>query len=184
MPEQRWKFKAEQLRIIAEAAAGVPANQVRYIVERGGRLHITERAVAGEIVLLELTGADPQTTPGAPQPEFELELRIKATAVTPAPLPKQLRTGYDAFFWSRAGIRKFVLPYYLPLYGPEKIHELEETLQDSKYLGVLHGDYSPLSLAAYDGTLTSPFYTLEDEGVPLTKAAELSVRPLDDLLSP
>lgn len=45
---------------------------------------------------------------------------------------------YDAFFWSEAALRKFALPYYANLVGPEYATELRAAFRDPEVLLMAH----------------------------------------------
>jgi hypothetical protein len=53
--------------------------------------------------------------------------------------PVQVIKGeYDAFFWSEAALRKFVLPYYANLIGPEYATEIRAAFRDPEVLLMAH----------------------------------------------
>lgn len=45
---------------------------------------------------------------------------------------------YDAFFWSESALRKFVLPYYANLVGPEYATEIRAAFRDPEVLLMAH----------------------------------------------
>lgn len=45
---------------------------------------------------------------------------------------------YDAFFWSEAALRKFALPYYANLVGPEYASRIRDAFRDPEVLMMAH----------------------------------------------
>ena len=160
-------FTPEELRQVAEAAAGVSKRTQLFVSKNSHGVRFTEERTQDTAFVV--TGTDATPSPQAAPFEVELktgpELRSASSPASPpstrndgpTPLRKLRSEGFDAFFWSQAAITKFVLPYYLPIHGVERVLKLQRDMQEAGVIGVLHERYSQSDLARADGSIAHPF---------------------------
>jgi hypothetical protein len=123
------QFTAQMLRIIAEAADGL-RNEVVWFVVNTENLKIVaaeSSRVKAERKKTEL-GADTHEILGPCQTKdkrtgrrkIEVLMRKKDSTED----PKHPDSDLDGLFWSEAAVEKFVLPYYISIYGIEGVEAL------------------------------------------------------------
>ncbi len=141
MPDQSASISAivdsRVLRRLAEAAAGIPAGESRFVRIVNGEPILVKDDSAGDAIFQ--TESHVSSAPN--KAPFVVELGTGL--VNGQPSKREVLDGCDAFFWSSAAIEKFVLPYYVPILGAIKAKELlDEYQSDGRMLGIAHGEYS------------------------------------------
>lgn len=147
------ELDAYALRRLAEAAAGLNGRLGYLRIVRGndgapGRLVVEAGpAPAGDPdVVLQV----PQTAPGAQVPgQFDVWLQRRGAQDTEAggdgaDAPagegwEQLTKRFDAFWWSRSSVEKFMVPYYVRLFEPHEYAGVVDTFTRAFDQGLIIG---------------------------------------------
>lgn len=139
-------ISALRLRAIAEAAAGLAAGQVGHLVcASDGELRFRapdDPAADGDVLVAELSGHDDMAWQWPTSFDVVLDTAPEDAPGPGRGSPGSVRREYDACFWAPSAVRKFVLPYYLPLLGPARVTAMARRLATGRYAAVLHGIYS------------------------------------------
>ena len=182
---------SRQLRQLAEAAAGLATNaRGTLVVDSGGTARLRPGDLEpGDTPLFGVTGLREDNAGAAvAKPPFAVQLLTglhndQDDACDGAPHKKVRRLrreGFDACFWSRAAVEKFVLPYYLPILGIEGIRRLRDEYNSSAKVAVLHGQYSEPSMGFLAPPGDDPFYMVVSDAAEETG---VRVEPFSAVLS-
>jgi hypothetical protein len=131
------------LRRLAEAADGAKGTVwfvASYGVNKAGKHEISKAFLsqAAAEAAAQNTATHGVFGPYEAPPAY-VEKRIVSWKVEVEEHSSQVIEGtYDAFFWSESALRKFVLPYYANLVGPEYATEIRAAFRDPEVFLMAH----------------------------------------------